>query len=301
VETEAVEMAAAETAVAADVAAGAAEGAGISALGAGLSYRPRWRESVLGAGATLGCVELVAEHYLQGPPDRWEELDQLASVFPVLPHGIGLSIGTQAPLDAEYVRDVARLVERVRAPWYSEHLAYTQASGVQIGHLAPLPFSEEAVQAVARNVREWRDVAGVPLLLENIAYLVSIPGEMTEAQFITEVLDRTGCGLLLDLHNLYANARNHGYDAIEFLNAIPLERVRQVHIAGGHDEGGYRIDSHSAPAPPEVWGLLRWLAARIQIEAAVVEWDVALPPFETLLAEVEMAAQLMEGGCHGAR
>jgi len=140
----------------------------------------------------------------------------------------------------------------------------------------------------------------VPILLENIAYLVAAPGDLSEAAFIGEVLSRTDCGLLLDLHNLYANALNHHYDPIEFLSSLPLERIHQVHIAGGHDEGGYRIDSHAAPAPDAVWDLLEWLAGRAPIRAAIVEWDRHLPPFEVIQGEARKARAILAGEAIGA-
>jgi uncharacterized protein (UPF0276 family) len=239
-------------------------------------------------------VEIIAEHFLQVPADRPTELDELAARRPVLPHGISLSLGTDAPFARGYLGAVARLIERVRAPWFSEHLSFSGVPGLSIGHLAPLPLTREALAVVCRNVRECRAAVNVPLLLENIAYLVAIPGEMTETEFITEVLDRTDCGLLMDLHNLYANARNHGYDPRRWLEAVPIERVRQVHIAGGHDERGIRIDSHSAVAPPEVWDLLRIVARSAPLEAIVFEWDVAPPEYSVLQAELQRARAIVQ-------
>src|SRR5204863_5346166 len=161
--------------------------------------------------------------------------------------------------------------ERLQPAWFTEHIAFTQVHGWNIGHLAPLPLTREAVAAVCRNVRRWRDTAGVPLMLENITSMVVLPGELTEPQFLAEIAERSGCGLLLDLHNLYTNATNHGYDALAFLDELPLECVAQVHLGGGHDEEGYRIDSHSAPTPEPVWELLRHVAARADLHAAIVE------------------------------
>jgi hypothetical protein len=266
----------------------------------GVSYRSRWRRELLETDEAAGCLEIIAEHFLRVHPDRPSELEALAAGRRVLPHGISLSLGTDAPLNQGYLRAVSRLLERVQAPWFSEHLSFSGVPGLSIGHLAPLPLTHEALTVVCRNIRQWRAAAGVPLLLENIAYLVAIPGDMTEMQFISEVLDRTECGLLLDLHNLYANARNHGFDAPEWLAEVPMERVRQVHIAGGHDENGVRIDSHSAPAPPEVWELLRVVARSAPLEAIVVEWDVKLPPYAVILAELQRARSIVHEATHVA-
>lgn len=264
-------------------------------LGAGVSYRPKWREDLLAGAPSVGCLEVIVEHYLDAPREKLEELALLQERYPLLPHGIGLSFGTDAPPDEERLRKTALLVERLRPPWFTEHLAFTEAHGHSIGHLAPLPFNREAAGAVCRNVRRWREAVALPLLLENVTYDVLLPGEWSEAEFLTEVTSRAECGLLLDLHNVHTNARNHGFDPLEFIGALPLERVYQVHLGGGHDEpDGYRIDSHAAPAPPEVWDLLRYVAARAPLRAAIVEWDVNLPPFAEILAQVESARGIME-------
>jgi uncharacterized protein (UPF0276 family) len=270
-------------------------------LGVGVSYRAIWGRDVLRQPDRLDCLEIIAEHYVDRTPRAERELAELGAAFPIVPHGIGLSFGTAAPLDAEHLRKVARLVERVGPPWFTEHLAYTAAHGWDVGHLAPLPLTREAVEAVCRNVRLWQQTVGVPLLLENIATMVVLPGELTEAQFTAEVVERSGCGLLLDLHNLHTNAVNHGFDPFELLEALPLERVGQIHLAGGHaDEDGYRYDSHSAPPPEPVWELLRFVAARASLNAVILEWDREQPPFAVVLGEVERASGILAEVARGA-
>ncbi len=269
-------------------------------LGAGISYRPRWQRDVLNTGTRLGCLEIIAEHFLNAPAAKTEELGRLATQFPLIPHGIGLSFGTDAPLDSKLLKEIGGLVARVRPPWFTEHMSYTNAHGWNVGHLAPLPFAWESVQAIARNARRWRDEVGVPLLLENISYLVAIPSEMSEAEFITEVVEKADCGLLLDLHNVYANAINHEYDAFEFIESLPLDRVAQIHLGGGHDDDGCRIDSHDAATPEPVWNLLRYVAARADLKAVIVEWDKDLPPFDVMLLEAARAATILEEAASGA-
>src|SRR5262245_17114830 len=268
---------------------------GFPQLGVGISYRPLWRQEVLVHRAHLDCLEVIAEHYLRGLPEKLAELDQLGAAFPLIPHGIGLSFGTDMPLDAAHLRQIAQLVERIQPAWFSEHIAFTRVPGWNIGHLASLPFTHAAVDAVCRNIRRWRETLGVPLCLENIAYMVALPGDLTEAQFLTEVVEREDCGLLLDLHNVYTNAMNHGYDAAEFLASLPLHRVVQIHLSGGHDEDGYRIDSHSTPTPEPVWELFRFTASRTPINAVIIEWDVQLPAFEVMQHEVERARAILRG------
>jgi uncharacterized protein len=271
---------------------------GFPQLGVGISYRPLWRQEVLVHRVHLDCLEVIAEHYLRGLPEKLTELDQLGAAFPLISHGIGLSFGTNMPLDAAHLRQIAQLVERIQPAWFSEHIAFTRVPGWNIGHLASLPFTHAAVDAVCRNIRRWRETLGVPLCLENIAYIVALPGDLTEAQFLTEVVEREDCGLLLDLHNVYTNAMNHGYDAAEFLTSLPLHRVVQIHLSGGHDEDGYRIDSHSTPTPEPVWELFRFTASRTPINAVIIEWDVQLPAFEVMQHEVERARAILRGKDH---
>lgn len=266
---------------------------GLPQLGVGVSYRPRWRADLLPGDGAVDCLEIIAEHYLEASPAKRDELENLRSRYPLAPHGIGLSLGTDAPLDARHLRETAQLVERAGAPWFSEHLSFTGVPGHSIGHLAPLPFTWEAVAVVSRNVRHWRQAVGVPLLLENIAYLVRLPGELTEAEFIGEVLERTDCGLLLDLHNLYADSINHGGDPLELLDALPLERVVQIHLAGGHEVDGCWIDSHARPVPEDVWRLLAWVAPRAQPKAVVIEWDTHLPDFGVIRDQLGRARAIL--------
>lgn len=263
-------------------------------LGAGVSFRPAWRWEVVRHRDELGAVEHILED-VAGPAGL-RDLVQIGQAVPVLLHGIGLSLGSAAGLDPDRLRHVARVAEAASPPWFSEHIAFTRAGGVEIGHLAPLPFTREAVATVAANVAELRRaLPGPPLLLENIAYTLQLPGaEMTEAEFVRAVLEETDAGLLLDLENVHANARNHGYDPIEYLETLPLERVVEVHLAGGIQREGRYIDSHTRPVPEESWELLEWLVPRTGVRAVIIERDDDLPPFAELLAEVRRAQEVLD-------
>ena len=165
--------------------------------------------------------------------------------------------GVAEGIDEEYLDAIAELVERLNPPWWSEHIAYTRAGGIAIGHLAALPWTDEVVEVVARNVDRVRGRIKTPLILENISTTVVLPGsEMDEVDFFNAVLDRTGCGLLCDVTNLYTNAVNQGLDLDRILERWPWDRVVQLHFAGGHWHDGTLIDSHAHPTPPEVWRML---------------------------------------------
>jgi uncharacterized protein (UPF0276 family) len=213
----------------------------------------------------------------------------------VIPHGVSLSLGgadlpSRASLDA-----LARLARRVDAPLVSEHLAFVRAGGIESGHLLPLPRTREALETVVRNVRAAQAVLPVPLAIENIATLFEWPGaEMTEADFLGEVLERTDTLLLLDLANLYANSRNHGTDAAEFFSRLPLERIAYVHLAGGVvDAEGLYHDTHAHALPAPVLALLRQLCARARLPGVMIERDGRFPPDSVFNAELDAVADIL--------
>lgn len=262
-------------------------------LGVGLGFREPFRSDLFLHQRDVDFLEITADHYLDVSPQKMQELELLARHFTLIPHGLNLSLGSAEGLDTSYARKFADLVQRLNPPWWSEHIAFTRAGGVDIGHLSPLPFTHEAVEVLCRNVIEMRRYVDVPLILENITYMVQMPGaEMSEAQFLTELLERTDCGLLLDVTNLYTNAVNHGHDLSAVLEQLPLERVVQLHFAGGYWHDGALIDSHSQQAPSEVWNLMDEVVTRTPVKGIILERDENLPPFGELLEELERAREI---------
>jgi uncharacterized protein (UPF0276 family) len=262
-------------------------------LGAGLGYREPYRADVLLNGAGVDFLEVIADHYLDAPAEKLRELDLLAERYTLIPHGLNLSLGSGEGLDPDYRDRLLALVRRLDPPWWSEHVAFTRAGGVEIGHLAPLPFSREALDVLAANIAEVQGLTGTPLILENITYTFALPGsELEEADFLAALLERTGCGLLLDVANLHINAVNHHFDPFAFLARLPLDKVVQLHFAGGHQEGELLLDSHSAAAPTEVWALLDHILSRAPVKGVILERDERLPPFATLLEELGRVRQV---------
>jgi hypothetical protein len=263
---------------------------GVRPIGAGIGYRDPFRAELFLNQAVVDFLEIIADHYLDLTPERDNELDLLADHFPLIPHGINLSLGSAEGLDSEYLAKFAALVDRLQPAWWSEHIAFTHAGGVDIGHLTPLPFTWESVDVLTRNIKQAQGAVGVPLILENISYTVTLPGaEMREGEFLAEIVDRTDCGLLLDVTNLHINSINCGYDPLEFLAQIPMEKVVQLHFVGGRWSGGVYVDTHSEPTPEEIWGLLDEVVKRAPVRAVLLERDENLPPFGELAAEVERA------------
>lgn len=264
-----------------------------NALGAGIGYREPFRAELFLNRSSVDFLEVIADHYLDPTRERSDELDLLAAHFPLIPHGINLSIGSSEGLDPDYLSKFAALVSRLSPPWWSEHIAFTRAGGIDIGHLTPLPFTWEAVDVLCRNIEHAMSVVDAPLILENISYTVTLPGaEMSEGEFLSEIVERTGCGLLLDVTNLHINSINCGYDPLEFLAAIPMEKVVQLHFVGGRWSGGVYVDTHSEPTPEEIWGLLEEVVRRAPVRAVLLERDENLPPFAELAAEVGRAREV---------
>jgi uncharacterized protein (UPF0276 family) len=270
----------------------------LPALGVGLGYREPYRGNIFLHQGEVDFLEIVADHYLDVSSAKERELELLAAHFTLIPHGLNLSLGSAEGLDLAYLRKLAALVRRLDPPWWSEHIAFTRAGGMEIGHLTPLPYTREALNALARNVALVRQYVDAPLILENVAALFVLPvAEMDEAAFVAEAVERADCGLLLDATNLHANAVNHGFDALAYLARLPLDRVVQLHYVGGHWRQGVLIDSHSRPTPPDVWALLDAVVARALVKGAVLERDDNLPPFDALLEELDVARGI--GRRHG--
>jgi uncharacterized protein (UPF0276 family) len=262
----------------------------------GIGYREPWCGALFSQQSSVDCLEIIADRYLETTRDKLAELDLLARHFVLIPHGINLSIGSADGVDERYIDALAELIERMRPPYWSEHLSYSRVAGVEIGHLSPLPRTHEALEAVRRNVQIVRRRIGVPLVLENIAAMVDVGGDMSEAEFLTRALEENDCGLLLDVNNLYTNATNEGYDAHAFIDALPLERLVQLHLAGGEWRGDVLVDTHSQPTPEPVWNLATHIVSRApHAPVIIIERDENLPPFADLATEVSRARALLLG------
>jgi uncharacterized protein (UPF0276 family) len=238
-------------------------------------------------------LEITVDHCFDGADARRKAIFDLVGRIPLTAHGIGLSIGTDVPLDLAYLDEVAAVVERLRAPAYSEHLAFTRIPGRDLANLLPLPKTEAVAEAIIAKVRTVQSRVPVPFLLENITYLFEWPdAEMSDAEFFNLICRETGAGLLLDVENLYLNAHNHGFDPYEFLDALPAGLVKEVHVAGGvtvrNDflERPLLADSHSHPVPDGALDLLDRVLARHSPAAIVLERDERLDATDEILDDI---------------
>ena len=264
-------------------------------LGVGIGFREPFLASIFLNQDNIDFLEITTDHYIDANSQKLEELKLLKEHFPLIPHSLELSLGSAEGIDDEYLEKVAQIVEFVEPAWFSDHLCFTRSGGVKIGHLAPVPYTSEAVKVFIRNILHVKERIKTPLILENITYLVRFPSsEMTEAEFIKTILEETDCGLLLDVTNLYINSRNFGFDCRRFLDEIPLNRVVQLHFVGSHRHGRRLIDAHADKTDEEIWQLFAEVAKRCDIKGAILERDENFPPFDEILQEIETAQNILK-------
>jgi hypothetical protein len=269
---------------------------GLPDLGFGLGLRPPHFGHVLRERPPVDWFEVVSENFMSsgGRPGRVLEL--VAEAYPVVLHGVSMSIGSTDPLDREYLAGLKALAERVRAVWVSDHLCWTGVAGRNAHDLLPLPLDEASLRHVAERVRVVQDLLERPLVLENpSAYVGFTADAIPEPEFLARLCDASGCGLLLDVNNVAVTCFNDDRDPEEYLRAVPAERVVQIHLAGHTDLGTHRIDTHDAHVTDEVWRLFRLAWELVGPVSTMIEWDARIPTFDVLQAEIERARAVATG------
>ena len=264
--------------------------ASFSGFGLGLR-RPHFAEFEAG-GVPVDFVEVISENYIVDGGRPLALLEAVRRHHPVALHGVSLSPGSAHGVDQAYLRRLAALVERIDPLWVSDHLCWTRTSAHNSHDLLPLPYTEEALEVVCANIMNAQDTLGRAMLFENPSSYLAFPeDEMREWEFIAEMARRTGCYLLLDVNNIYVSAHNHGFDAREYLRALPHDRVRQIHLAG-HTDGPIKIDTHDQPVCDGVWQLYDEAMELVGPVATMIERDDGIPPLPELLAELGQAREL---------
>lgn len=264
-------------------------------LGYGLGLRVEYYESLLEQPGQVEWLEIVSENYMVagGRPLVW--LDRFRERFPMVMHGVSMSIGGTDPLDEDYLARLAALARRVQPAWISDHLCWTGVQGINLHDLMPLPYTEEALAHVVDRVRRVQDVLGQRILLENVSsYIHFADAQLTEWQFLAAVAERADCLILLDINNIYVSAHNHGFSPLDYLDGIPAARVQQFHLAGHEDGGPLLIDTHDAPIIDGVWQLYREAVRRYGRVSTMIERDDHMPPLAELLAELNDARSIAE-------
>ena len=266
---------------------------------AGVGFKLEHFRDILAAAQPIGFFEVHAENYMGagGPPHA--QLAALRERYALSVHGVGLSIGSMQPLDSDHLARLKVLCNRYKPESFSEHLAWSSHAGVYFNDLLPLPYTRQTLARVAEHINEVQTTLGRTMLLENPSHYIGIAeSTIPEIDFLTEVAKRTGCGLLLDVNNVFVSAKNHGTDPLSYLEAFPLDRVREVHL-GGHDEelddagGSLLIDTHASSVADAVWALFAHLIARTGPIPTLIEWDNNLPDWPTLRAQAIAAQNIL--------
>jgi uncharacterized protein len=263
------------------------------ALGFGLGLRVDHYEAILAERPAIDWFEALTENYLVPGGKPLDYVTRIRERYPLAMHGVSLSIGSTAPLDREYLRQVKALAARLEPAWISDHLCWTGVSGRNTHDLLPLPYTEEAVENVVERVQTVQDILGQRILLENVSsYVAFRDSRLTEWEFLAEIARRADCLILLDVNNIYVSAVNQEFDALAYLDAVPAERVQQIHLAGHENHGDYLVDTHDHPVPDPVWELYAHAVRRFGAVSTMIERDDHIPPLAELCAELDAARAL---------
>jgi uncharacterized protein (UPF0276 family) len=255
-------------------------------LGIGLGLRTVHYAHILEHAPDVDWFEILSENYMQTAGRPLHYVDRIAERYPIVMHGVSLSIGSTDPLDFEYLKELRGLRDRTRARWVSDHLCWTGAAGKNTHDLLPLPYTEESLRHVAERVRRVQDFLEAPIALENASSYMEYEGStMKEWEFLAELANLADCALLLDVNNVYVSAKNHGYSPSDYMNAVPYDRVVQIHVAGHTDNGTHVIDTHIGPVIDPVWELAAEAYRRASGASLLLEWDAEIPTFEQTHAE----------------
>lgn len=238
----------------------------------------------------MDWFEVISENFMVDGGRPLQVLERVRSHYPIVMHGVSLSIGSTDPLNVAYLKHLATIARRFEPSWISDHLCWTSVAGRNLHDLLPLPYTDEAVSHVARRIRQVQEILERTILIENVSsYFEFNCSYLSEWDFLSAVAEEADCAILLDVNNIFVNAFNHGIDAIGYIDSVPAERVVQFHLAGHSDHGTYLLDTHDQPIPSEVWRLYEHAVSRFGALPTLIEWDDNIPDFEILSAAAEEA------------
>jgi uncharacterized protein len=264
-----------------------------SPLGFGLGLRPVYYREIFESKPPVDWFEVISENYMVkgGPP--LAALERIRADYPIVMHGVSMSIASTAPLDMDYLAALKTLADRFQPEYVSDHLCWTGVHGVNLHDLLPIPYTQEALDHVVSRIAQVQDFLGRRIAIENVSsYVTFAESEMDEWTFVRELARRADCWLLLDVNNVFVSGYNHDFEPQEFLQAIDVDRVVQFHLAGHEDQGTHKIDTHDEPVSEEVWTLFAEAWRRFGPVSTMIERDDKFPPFEELLAELQRAREI---------
>ena len=267
--------------------------------GFGLGLRTQHYQAILsdhdGRAPGVDWFEIISENYMDvgGAPRR--NLMRIRERYPMVMHGVSLSIGSTDPIDMDYLASLKRLIDMVEPALVSDHLCWTGVHGINLHDLLPLPFTAETVDHVATRIARVQDYLGRQILIENAStYTAFAADEMTEWDFLTQIAEKADCHILFDVNNIYVSGFNHGFSPLDYLAGVPAARIKQIHLAGHSHEGDHIIDTHDHPVPDPVWELYGQAMERLGPVPTMIERDDNIPPFEELVEELQLARLLSE-------
>jgi uncharacterized protein (UPF0276 family) len=258
-----------------------------AALGYGLGLRPAYYDEILETRPPIDWFEIISENYLSPGGRPFHMLERFRADYPIVMHGVSMSIASTDPLDYGYLRALKTLAQRIEPAWISDHVAWTGVHGVNLHDLLPIPYTAESLDHVVERISRVQDFLGRHLVVENAStYVTFAASEMSEWDFVAQMAQRADCLLLLDVNNIFVSGFNHGFEPKTFIDAIPVERVQQFHMAGHTDNGAYIVDTHDEPVREEVWALYDYARRRFGNVSAMIERDDNFPPLGDLMDEL---------------
>ena len=264
-------------------------------LGLGVGLRAQHFPYILEHEPEVDWFEIISENYIDSQGRPRYVLDQLAERYPIVMHGVSMSIGSTDPLNFEYLRKLKKLADEIGARWISDHVCWTGVAGVNTHDLLPIPYNEETLAHVVRRIRTVQDVLERPLVLEDpSSYVTFADSTMSEWEFVSRMAEEADCGLLLDVNNVYVSSVNHDFDPIDYVRSVPYERIVQCHLAGHTNCTTHLIDTHDNHVIDAVWELYRLMHALTGGVSTLLEWDANIPEFPVLHAEVLKARRFMD-------
>jgi len=270
------------------------ERADLRIRGAGIGLRSQHHQEIIDRQPSVPWFEVLSENYYGAGGTALAKLEKVRNLYPITLHGVGMSLGSTDPLNFEYLARLKSLADRFEPEWVSDHLAWISVGGEYVHDLLPLPCTQEALDHVVARIGQVQDFLGRRILIENPStYLSYTDAEMPEWEFFREVAELSDCDILFDVNNAYVNASNHGFAATSYLDALPLARVREIHLAGFAQLDSYLFDTHGDRIHPPVWELYQLTIQRTGPVPTLIEWDTDIPPFETLQEEAERAQQIL--------